>query len=62
MRNGGNTPTQSDHAAPLDTEIQFAGTGEHRHDGPETVNALTMKMNLFVGADHKSRRLKKSKR
>ena len=31
--------------------IQTAGAGEHRHGGPETVNALTMKMDHFVGAD-----------
>ena len=32
--------------------IKTAGVGEHRPDEPETVNALTMKMNHFVGADH----------
>ena len=30
--------------------IQIAGTGEHRHGGPETVNALKMKIH-FAGAD-----------
>ena len=31
--------------------IQAAGAGEHRADGPETLNALTMEMDQFVGAD-----------
>ena len=34
--------------------IQAAGAGEHRPDGPETVNALAMKMDQFVGADQRS--------
>ena len=56
-RTSGNTTTQSDHAAPFYTEIQTAGAGELRHDGPVTVNALTMRISHFVGYDHKSSRL-----
>jgi len=33
--------------------IQTAGAGAHRLGGSETVIALTMKINHFVGADHK---------
>ena len=33
--------------------IQAAGAGEHRPDGPEILNALTMEMDHFVGADQR---------
>ena len=33
--------------------LQAARAGEHRPDGPETLNALTMEMDHFVGADER---------